>query len=76
MEGHCHQVASQDPLYSPFNAFTPSWTIARLLISVSRRIDSFIGSSWILPMNESTRLDTEIKRRAIVQEGVKALKGE
>jgi hypothetical protein len=30
-----------------------------------------VGSSWILPMNETTRLDAEIKRRAIVQYGEK-----
>ena len=32
-----------------------------------------VGSSWILPMNESTRLDSEIKRRAIIQEGVETM---
>ena len=26
-----------------------------------------IGSSWILPIMESNRLDTEIKRRAMIQ---------
>ena len=36
-----------------------------------------VGSSWILPMNESKRLDAEIKRRTIIQGGVdKALKRE
>jgi hypothetical protein len=29
-----------------------------------------VGSSWILPMNESTRLDAEIKRRTIVRDGM------
>jgi hypothetical protein len=27
-----------------------------------------VGSSWILPMNESNRLDIEIKRRAIIRD--------
>jgi len=29
-----------------------------------------VGSSWILPMNEATRLEAEIMRRVIIREGM------
>jgi len=29
-----------------------------------------VGSSWILPMNEKTRLESEIMRRAAIRDGM------
>ena len=32
-----------------------------------------VGSAWILPMNETERLDAEVKKRAIIQDGANKL---
>lgn len=46
------QSQSEHPRYSPFNAsYTPTWAIARLSISVSRRFDYIIDRKHELPIN-------------------------
>lgn len=48
--------ASEYPLYFFFNASSMPWRrMARLLISESRRCDSFIGSIHELPTNNAVR---------------------